>query len=77
MGKIVFWLVVIFAGLFALRMYNAAKMRRARGKAKARKDSTPAAMVRCVACGVYLPKPEARETATGFRCQDAACTARH
>ena len=51
MGKIIFWLVVIFAGLFALRMYNVAKMRRARGKPKAGRDSTPAAMVRCVACG--------------------------
>jgi len=74
MGKIIFWLVVIFVGLFALRMYNVAKARRARRKPGAR---TPAAMVRCVQCGVYLPKPEARETTTGYRCQDPACATRH
>ena len=75
MGKIIFWLVVVFVVLFALRMVNVAKARRARPKA--RKDGTPAPMVRCVTCGVFLPKPEAVETATGFRCQDAACAARH
>ena len=77
MGKIIFWLVVIFVALFALRMYNVAKIRRAKGKPKAAKGSTPAAMVRCVQCGVYLPKPEARETTTGYRCQDPACAGRH
>jgi hypothetical protein len=74
MGKINFWLVVIFVGLLALRMYNAAKNRQRRPKPRA---DTPAAMVRCGQCGVYLPKPEARETATGYRCQDPACAARH
>jgi ribosomal protein S26 len=74
-GKIIFWLVVIFVGLFALRMYNVAKARR--GRAKPSDPKAPAAMVRCVQCGVYLPKPDARETATGYRCQDPACAARH
>jgi uncharacterized protein len=74
MGKVIFWLVVVFVGLFALRMYNVAKARRARPKSR---TDTPAAMVRCAQCGVYLPKPEARETATGYRCQDPACAARH
>ena len=75
MGKIVFWLVVVFVALFALRMYNVAKARRARPKPGGEK--TPAAMVRCVGCGVFLPKPDAVETTTGYRCQDPACAARH
>ena len=74
MGKIIFWLVVIFVGLFALRMYNVAKARRRRPRTGA---DTPAAMVRCTACGVFLPKPEAVETTTGYRCQDPACAKRH
>lgn len=78
MGKIVFWLVVIFAGLFVLRMYNVSKLRKERGP-KAKKGGKPAAesMVRCVQCGVFLPRPEARETETGYRCQDPACAGRH
>jgi ribosomal protein S26 len=73
-GKVIFWLVVIFVALFALRMYNVAKTRRARPKQRA---DTPAAMVRCVQCGVFLPKPDAVETTTGYRCQDPACASRH
>jgi hypothetical protein len=74
MTKILIWLVVIFVGLFALRMYNVAKNRSRRPKPRA---DAPAAMVRCGQCGIYLPKLEARETATGYRCQDPACAARH
>ena len=77
MGKVIFWLVVVFVALFALRIYNVAKMRKARGKPKSARDTTPASMVRCVQCGVFLPKPEAVETTTGYRCQDPACAVRH
>ena len=77
MGKIVFWLVVIFAGLFALRMYNVAKARKSRPNSKAKGAAAPESMVRCVACGVFLPAPEARATDAGYRCQDPACAARH
>ena len=74
MGKIIFWIVVVFLVLFALRMYNVAKSRPRRKKPG---EDAPAAMVRCVQCGVFLPRPEARETTTGYRCQDPACAARH
>ena len=74
MGKIIFWIVVVFAILFALRMYNVAKARRRGPKSG---GDTPAPMVRCIQCGVFLPKPEAVETTTGYRCQDPACAARH
>ena len=73
MGKIIFWIVVIFLVLFALRMYNVAKASRRRA---GRKPSPPApeAMVRCVQCGVFLPKPEAQAAAGGYRCSDPACS---
>lgn len=71
MGKIVFWIVAVFAVLFVLRLWNAAK---ARGGVKATKAPKEIAqpMVRCVRCGVFLPAPEARETPDGYRC-DPAC----
>jgi hypothetical protein len=74
MGKILFWLVVVFVVLFALRMINVARTRR-RDKPAAKALEQP--MVRCVQCGVFLPKPEARVTEAGYRCQDPACAARH
>lgn len=75
MGKIVFWLVVVFGVLFLLRMYNVAK---ARGRARqARKEGkAPELMVRCAGCGVYLPAPEARQTPGGYRCNDPKCAGR-
>lgn len=72
MGKIVFWIVVVFGLLFVLRLWNAAK---ARGQAKAPKAPKEIAesMVRCVHCGVFLPAPDARVTPDGYRCGDPAC----
>jgi hypothetical protein len=74
MGKIIFWLVVFFVALFALRLVNAANAR-ARGDAPrregARKRDT--ATVRCVNCGVYLPKAEAIEGPRGPVCGDPQC----
>jgi hypothetical protein len=72
-GKIVFWIVVVFALLFVLRMWNVAKARRTARKPP---PDAPQLMVRCVQCGVYLPKPEARATADGFRCASPDCNKR-
>jgi hypothetical protein len=72
MGKLIFWIVVIFVLLFALRMWNVAKAR----SRSAKKPSGPAAagsMVKCVQCGVFLPQPDARMTPDGYRCADPAC----
>ena len=77
MGKIVFWLVVIFLVLFVLRMINVSKLRKGGGAQAKGGKAAPEAMVRCAQCGVFLPRPEARETAGGYRCNDPACTARH
>ena len=72
MGKIIFWLVVFFVVLMALRLVNVASSRsrsRAAGSAKA-KD---APMVRCVNCGVYLPSADARQGPRGPLCGDPEC----
>jgi hypothetical protein len=70
MAKLLFWIILIFAVLVALRLWNVAKARRA-----AREAGPPAAqpMVRCVQCGVFLPRPDARATADGFRCTAPDC----
>ena len=80
MGKIVFWLVIVFAVLFVLRLVNATKARQAahpggpRGKGNAGPEAT--AMVRCVGCGVFLPRSEALPAPDGFQCGRHEC-ARH
>jgi hypothetical protein len=77
MGKVIFWLLVIFAVLFALRLYNSAKSKReaaARDNAaRAARDRTGQPMVRCVSCGVYLPQAEAMPVPQGFRCREGNC----
>jgi len=80
MGKIVFWLVVVFVVLFALRLWNAAKARPPRDAGERRRDdpaksaaSAGAAMVRCVECGVFLPKADARPVPQGFHCERVNC----
>jgi predicted secreted protein len=77
MAKIIAWLILIFVVLFALRMIglrNARIRRRAEGKA----PSAPAAepMVRCVRCGVFLPRNEARAVGDGYACARATCAAK-
>ena len=77
MGKIVFWLVVFFVALLALRLVNAANSRGARDKsptgARKAKDT---AMTRCVNCGVYLPRADAVEGPRGPLCGDPQCLPR-
>lgn len=75
MGKVVFWLVVVFGALFVLRIANAAKLRkRVDASRKAALAGVP--MVQCDKCGVFLPRGEALQTAEGFRCTGDACGAR-
>jgi hypothetical protein len=72
MGKVVFWIVVVFLILFALRLYNVAKAR-SRRPPRAPSESAPQAMVRCVQCGVFMPKADARALVDGYRCQAPGC----
>ena len=74
MGKVIFWIVIIFAALLVLRMYN---MRQQKKKAAREAQATPGkaqAMVRCAGCGVYLPRSEALLIDGTLRCHDKGCS---
>jgi hypothetical protein len=72
MGKLIFWIVVVFGILFGLRLLNASKLRRGHD---AGSGGAPAAMpmIRCVDCGVFLPRTDATTAPDGYRCGDPAC----
>lgn len=78
MGKVIFWIVVVFGVLLGLRLYNAAAAKRRAREAGAAKDAGPQAdtMVRCANCGVYLPRADALPAAGGYLCGDPACSPR-
>ena len=75
MGKFIFWIIVIFAVLLCLRLYNVSQQKRA--KKAATPDPVPAkpaeAMVRCGRCGIYLPRSEAQLVEGTVRCRDTGC----
>jgi len=73
MGKVIFWLVVVFAILLVLRLVNAAKTRSRSARNSAASPPPPAAMVRCVECGVFLPQADARPVPQGFHCGQVNC----
>jgi uncharacterized protein len=73
MSKIIAWLILIFLVLLALRLIG---LRNARARQKAaRNSSKPVAepMVRCLRCGVYLPRAEAKESGGGYVCATGTC----
>jgi hypothetical protein len=76
MAKIIAWLIVIFLVLFALRMIN---LRNARAKRAAERTRAASGgkgtevMVRCVRCGVYLPRAEAQTVSGGYACAAGQC----
>ena len=74
MAKIIAWLVLIFLVLLALRLINL-RHARARRNAALRTAAQSAAepMVRCVRCGVFLPRAEARENGGSYVCATGAC----
>ena len=78
MTKIIIWIVIVFAILFVLRLVSVAKgRRRQEGSAAAQRETTiTGKMVRCVECGVYLPKADARPLPQGFGCGDPQCVHR-
>jgi len=75
MAKIVVWLIVILVVMLALRIANLRKARRRRaresGRAAASRSAEP--MVRCVRCGVYLPRAEAKPVRDGLACAAGQC----
>jgi len=72
--KIIAWLILIFLVLLALRMIN---VRNARARRNAARDAAPKPaaepMVRCVRCGVYLPRAEASTVNGGYVCAGKVC----
>lgn len=76
MSKILFWLVVIFVGLLALRLYNHHQLKKKNAEQERRRAARLSeAMVRCSRCGVYLPKSDAKQAAGGYVC-GAGCEPR-
>ena len=76
MSKIIAWLILIFLVLLALRIIgfrNARARRNAARNAAAKPVAEP--MVRCVRCGVYLPRAEAKQSGGGYICAAATCVA--
>ena len=76
MGKIIFWLVVVFAILFVLRLVNVASTRARQRPRAPKQDASDAAMIRCVDCGVYLPSADAKPGPRGPLCGDPQCLQR-
>ncbi|HZR03560.1 MAG TPA: PP0621 family protein [Burkholderiales bacterium] len=74
MAKVVLWLVIVFAVLFVLRLVNAEKNRRTRRERAAKQPAQ--AMVRCVSCGVYVPRSDAKAGRAGLTCGDPVCLSR-
>ncbi len=88
-GKIIFWIVVFFLVLLALRLVSVHKTRadakerrdeedakRAAANAQSRRrDDTPAqdSMIKCTRCGVFIPKATTVMASTGLVCNDKAC----
>ena len=77
MAKVVAWLILIFVVLLALRLIS---MRNNRVRRRTAPPPNPVGvgdpMVRCVNCGVFLPRAEARAANGGFVCADGQCAKR-
>ncbi len=76
MAKIVAWLVLIFLVLLALRLVNQRKARRQRSDAPGAAATAVEPMVRCVRCGVFLPRAEATQRSGEYVCADGQCVKR-
>ena len=74
MGKVVFWIVIVFAVLMVLRMINLGKQKSGRKAAASPKPAEAEPMVRCTRCGVYMPRSEAMLIGNALRCRDKNCT---
>jgi hypothetical protein len=74
MGKVIFWIIVVFVALLGLRLLNAGQAKRRQGEARAAESGTKSnEMVRCVRCGLFLPRAEATPAPGGFACADGRC----
>jgi hypothetical protein len=76
--KWLLWIVVVFAILLGLRLYSTSKAKRRRDAMRAsQRDAAPTdIMIRCVRCGTYVPRAEARPGPKGMTCSDPKCAKR-
>jgi len=74
MGKVIFWIVIIFGVLLVARLVNAAAARQRKTGGGGAPTASP--MVRCVRCGVFLPRAEARPVPGGHACGEPGCVDR-
>ena len=74
MAKIILWIVIVFAVLMVLRLVNAEKTRRRRNASRSSAAAQP--MIRCAACGVYVPQNDAKPGRLGPTCGDPVCLSR-
>ena len=75
MGKVIFWIVVIFGLLLVARLANVSAAKR-RGGTGASRVPPARPMVRCMRCGVFLPGTDAKAVPGGHVCSDPACAER-
>jgi hypothetical protein len=77
-GKLIFWIVIVFGLLLVARLVNAAAAKRRNAAASSAAGNAPGAspMVRCVRCGVFLPRSEATAVQGGHACADPGCAER-
>jgi uncharacterized protein len=72
-GKVIFWMVIVFLVLFCLRMYNVAQQKKRERRAAPSPKDPGEAMVRCTRCGIFLPRSEAQLVDGKIRCRDKEC----
>ena len=79
MAKIVLLLAIVVVAILLVRRVMSFTSSQRRGAqvadepADAPAASPEAKLVRCVACGAFVPKSEALPVPTGFRCGGAGC----
>lgn len=73
MAKIIAWLILIFVVLLAWRMISLRNARVRRRDASRQAGAAVQPMVRCLRCGVFLPRTEAKAIAGGHVCADGHC----
>jgi hypothetical protein len=73
MSRVIFWIILIFVVLFAIRLIGVRNERARRRTEQAAGKPAIEATVRCQRCGVYVPRAEARAVDGGFVCSGGPC----
>ncbi|MDR1529011.1 MAG: hypothetical protein LBS40_01105 [Burkholderiales bacterium] len=75
MGKIIFLIAAFLVIIIGLRLWNKAK-RISIAKHEAQTRRVSETMVRCVSCGIFIPRSEARMEHDGYHCGAPHCARR-